>query len=116
MCDEADNGIQLWYLPFEKDAAKPRFKECAKHPHIENRGYVLFYTSQCPFNGKYVPIIEQTAKEHEIPFEAIHILTKDDARNAPTPITTYALFYNGEYVTNEQMNEARFLKLLAARQ
>ncbi|MBQ9511407.1 MAG: YoaP domain-containing protein [Clostridia bacterium] len=111
VCDEADNGIQLWYLPFEKDAAKPRFKECAKHPHIENRGYVLFYTSQCPFNGKYVPIIEQTAKEHEIPFEAIHILTKDDARNAPTPITTYALFYNGEYVTNEQMNEAKFLKL-----
>lgn len=111
VCDEADNGIQLWYLPFEKGAAKPRFKECAKHPHIEKRGYVLFYTSQCPFNGKYVPIIERTAKEHEIPFEAIHILNKDDARNAPTPITTYALFYNGEYVTNEQMNEAKFLKL-----
>ena len=30
-----------------------------------------------------------------------------------TPITTYALFYNGEYLTNEQMNEAKFLKLSA---
>ena len=34
------------------------------------------------------------------------------SQNAPTPITTYALFYNGEYLTNEQMNDKRFLKLL----
>ena len=58
VCDEADNGIQLWYLPFGKGTDAPTFKECARHPHIEEKGYVLFYTSQCPFNGKYVPIIE----------------------------------------------------------
>ena len=33
-CDEADNGIQLWYLPFEEKTEPPVFKECAKHPHI----------------------------------------------------------------------------------
>ena len=27
------------------------------------------------------------------------------------PITNYALFYDGEYVTNEQMNDKKFLKL-----
>ena len=37
---------------------------------------------------------------------------EEDARNAPTPITTYALFCNGEYVTNEQMNDKKFLKLV----
>ena len=115
VCDEADNGIQLWYLPFDKDADKPKFKECAKHPHIDEAGYVLYYTSQCPFNAKYVPIVEKTAKEHDIPFRAIHIESREDAQNAPTPITTYALFYNGEYVTNEQMNEARFLKVAEGR-
>ena len=30
VCDEADNGIQLWYLPFGKEADKPEFRECAK--------------------------------------------------------------------------------------
>ncbi len=109
--DEADNGIQLWYLPIEKDAEKPRFKDCAKHPRADGDGYVLYYTSQCPFNGKYVPLLEKTAKEHGIPFKAVHIKTKEEAKNAPTPTTTYALFYNGAYVTNEQMNEAKFLKL-----
>ena len=48
VCDESDNGVQLWYLPFEDGADKPSFKECAKHPHIDEKGYVLYYTNQCP--------------------------------------------------------------------
>ena len=40
VCDEADNGIQLWYLPFAKGTDAPTFKECARHPHIEEKGYV----------------------------------------------------------------------------
>ena len=112
VCDEADNGIQLWYLPFSEKYEKPSFKSCAKHPHIDEKGYVLYYTSQCPFNAKYVPVVEQTAKDNNIPFKAVHIESREEAQSAPTPITTYALFYNGEYIGNEQMNEARFLKLV----
>ena len=111
VCDEADNGIQLWYLPFFSKEEKPQFKECARHPHIDEKGYVLYYTNQCPFNGKYVPIVEKTTKDNRIPFKAIKLETRKEAQNAPTPITTYALFYNGEYITNEQMNDKKFLKL-----
>ena len=39
--------------------------------------------------------------------------SKEEAQNAPTPVTTYALFYNGAYLTNEQMNDRKFLKLLS---
>lgn len=112
VCDEADNGIQLWHLPFDNAAALPRFKECAKHPRTAESGYVLYYTHQCPFNAKYVPIIENIAKEKSVEFKAIHLQSKEEAQNAPTPITTYALFSNGAYITNEQMNDKRFLKLL----
>ena len=112
VCDEADNGIQLWYLPFEEGADLPRFKECARHPHTEEKGYVLYYTSQCPVNGKYVPILEETARENGIPFKAIHLESREEARSAPTPVTTYALFRDGEYITNEQMNDKKFLKLV----
>ena len=112
VCDEADNGIRLWYLPFEKGGDMPRFKECAKHPHIDEKGYVLYYTAQCPFNAKYVPILQQTAEENRIPFHAIHIGSREEAQNAPTPVTTYALFHDGKYITNEQMNDKKFLKLI----
>ena len=113
ICDESDNGVQLWYLPFSPDAEPPRFKACAKHPHADGSGYILYYTNQCPFNAKYVPIVEQTAKEHGIPFKAVHIVTKNEAQNAPTPVTTYALFHDGKYLTNEQMNDKRFLKMVS---
>ena len=112
VCDEADNGIQIWSLPFGEDAEKPKFRECAKHPLIEEKGYVLYYTSQCPFNAKYVPVLEQIARENDIPLHAIHIESREKAQNAPTPITNYALFHDGEYITNEQMNDKKFLKLV----
>ena len=112
VCDEADNGIQLWYLPFDKKAAAPSFSECAKHPHTDDKGYVLYYTNQCPFNAKYVPILEETALNNGVAFKTIKIESREAARKAPTPITTYALFLDGGYITNEQMNDKKFLKLI----
>ena len=112
VCDEADNGIRLLHLPFENGQKKPQFKECAKRPHINEPGYVLYYTNQCPFNAKYVPVLEKTAKDFDVKFKAIHIQSKTDAQNAPTPVTTYALFYNGNYITNEQMNDTKFIKMI----
>ena len=47
-----------------------------------------------------------------VPFKAIRLASKEQAQNAPTPITTYALFLDGDYLTNEQMNDKRFIKLL----
>ena len=61
-----------------------------------------------------MPIVERTAKEQGVPFRAVHIKSREEAQCAPTPVTTYALFYDGEYLTNEQMNDKRFLKLLSA--
>jgi len=112
VCDEADNGIQLWHLPLAPEAEKPCFKDCARHPHVDESGYVLFYTSQCPFNAKYVPLVEATAKARGVPFKSVYLESREAAQNAPTPITTYALFCDGRYLTNEQMNEARFIKFL----
>ena len=112
VADESDNGIQLWHLPLEEGAVSPCFKDCAKHPHTDEPGYVLYYTSQCPFNAKYVPVLDETAAEHGIAFKAIRLESREEAQNAPTPVTTYAFFCDGEYVTNEQMNDKRFLKRL----
>ena len=112
VCDESDNGIQLWYLPFDLAVEKPVFKDCARHPHIDETGFVLYYTHQCPFNAKYVPILEKTAEESGVPFRTILLDSREAAQNAPSPVTTYALFRDGKFVTNEQMNDKKFLKLI----
>lgn len=116
VCDESSCGIQLWYLPFDNDENKPKFKECAKAPHIDDKGYVLYYTNQCPFTAKYVPVIENIANENNVPFRSIHITTKEEAQNVPAPATTYALFYNGEYVTNEILSDKKYIKILRENQ
>lgn len=115
VADVSDVGINLMYLPFDENADVPRFTDSAKHPHIDDMGYVLYYTNQCPFNGKYVPIVERTATDNNIPFKAIRIETKEQAQAVPSPCTSYALFYNGEFLTNEQQNDKKFLKLVQSR-
>ena len=112
IADESDAGINLLYLPFKEKANMPQFTSAAKHPSIEKPGYVLYYTSQCPFNAKYVPIVEKTARDNNIPFIAIHITSKEQAQAAPSPCTSYAMFYNGTFLTNEQFNDKKFLKMV----
>ena len=112
VADISDAGINLMYLPFDEKAEVPQFKTCAKHPHTDEMGYVLYYTNQCPFNGKYVPILEKTASDHNIPFKAIRIESKEQAQEVPSPCTSYALFRDGEFLTNEQQNDKKFLKLV----
>lgn len=110
--DEADNGIQLWYLPFKKDAQKPEFKDCARKVRIKDKGIVVYYSHQCPFTAKYVPLIEKIAAEKGAAFKAIQFKDKKSAQNAPTPVTNYALFKDGKYITNEIQSDKKFLKLL----
>ena len=112
VADTAEPFFELLYLPFEEEIRNiPRFKDCVKNPQIKEEGYVLYYTHQCPFTAKYVPLLEQTAKEHNIPFKSIFIDSREVAQNMPVAATTYALFYNGKFVTNEILSEKKFLKL-----
>lgn len=111
--DTASPYFELMYLPFDKSADKPCFKKSV-HTH-ENipKGFALYYTNQCPFTAKYVPIIESMAKERGADFQVIQIDTKEKAQNAPSPFTTYSLFYDGELVTHEILSEKKFEKILA---
>ena len=99
------------YLPFDEDAVIPKFKEQVKKPHILENGFVLYYTAGCPYTAKYAPLIEECAKQNGIPLKIIQIDSLEKAKNAPMAWTNYALFYNGEYVTNEILSEKKFLAL-----
>ena len=57
-------------------------------------------------------MIEAIAKEKSIPFKAVHLQSKKQAQNVVTPVTTYALFFDGNFITNELLNDKKFLKLL----
>ncbi len=109
--DTSDTGIQLWYLPFDKDAEKPQFKECAKHPKVEEKGFVIFYSDQCPFTYYWVPRLVECAKAHDIPLKVIHIDTKEAAQSAPSPVTNFSIFKDGKFISHEIQSEKKLLAL-----
>lgn len=51
------------------------------------------------------------AKEHGIMFKAIHITDKESAQNVPAPVTTYALFQDGKFLTQAIQSDKKFLVL-----
>jgi len=60
-----------------------------------------------------VPKVQEAAKEHGIPFKAVYITEKETAQNVPAPVTTYALFRDGKFVTQSIQSDKKFLKLAA---
>lgn len=113
--DTADPYFELMYLPFEEDAILPSFRDSVREREEMPEGFVLYYTNQCPFTAKYVPILEKMAKARNAAFRAVQIQTREDAKNAPSPFTTFSLFYDGQFVTHEILSEKKFDKILVNR-
>ena len=58
-----------------------------------------------------MPRVQKIAEEQGIPFKAIHITDKEAAQSVPAPVTTYALFRDGEFLTQAIQSDKKFLAL-----
>lgn len=113
VADHALGLYELLYLPLTDEAAVPRFGESVRHPAPNAKGFALYYTNQCPFTEKYVPLLSAAAQQHNIPLKIIRFETVQQAQQAPSPFTTYGLFHNGVFETGTILTEQAFLKLAA---
>lgn len=111
VADTAQPYFELLYLPFE-EGAPPCFLSTAKEGKNDAQGVVIYYTDHCPWNAKYMPLLQKTAEERGAQVTFVHISTQDDAQACPCPFTTYAVYYNGAFVTNEMMSDKKFVKFL----
>lgn len=111
VADVSDCGINLMILPIAENVSVPKFKDCAKYPMVNEKGFVLYYSDQCPFTYYWVPKVLEAAKKHNIPIKAIHITDREAAQNTPAPVTTYALFQDERFLTQRILTEKKFLAL-----
>lgn len=107
VADTAAPFFELLYLPFEETAPVPKFRECARESTIDEKGVVLYYTNQCPHVAKYAPLVKEAAERRGTPVSMRKIETLEAAKNAPSPVTTYSLFIDGVFVTNEILSEKK---------
>ena len=113
--DTAEPYFELMVLPFEEETSLPCFRDSVRRHEDMPEGFVLYYTNQCPFTAKYVPILENMAKIRNAAFQTVHIQTREDAQASPSPFTTFSLFYDGQLVTHEILSEKKFDKILASK-
>lgn len=112
LADTADPFYELLYLPFSPQAQVPQWKECAKIAKDNLKGFSVYYTNGCPFTAKYVPILEQCATEHHVFLTTIKIDSRQKAQSVPFAWTNFALFYEGDFITNEIPSEKKFLGII----
>ena len=96
----------------KKEWLKQRFEEGLVFYRSAERGKC--FIEYIPAENAWVPKVQEAAKEHGIPFKAIHITEKETAQNVPAPVTTYALFRDGKFVTQSIQSDKKFLKLAGA--
>jgi GNAT superfamily N-acetyltransferase len=111
VCDQASPYFELVVLKFNEDAVMPRFKPSVHEQKVEfKEGLQLLYTAQCPYTDHYVGELAACAQEREIPLQVRRIMSTEEAQNAPTPYTSYSLFYKGHFITHEIMSRNKFEK------
>ncbi len=115
--DAAEPNFRLMALPFETQSELPRFSPRLKQAaaQVPQTGFALYYTSQCPFTAKYVPLLEAICRDRNVPIQTVHITTAEQAQSAPCPYTAFSLYWNGEFVTHEIPSEKKFEKFLTDR-
>lgn len=101
---------ELMFLSFDNTNKLPSFT--IDKMNCQDDGFALYYSHQCPFTAKYVPLIESYCKEHNISFKAVLLKNVEEAKKVGTIFTTYSLFYNYEFITREILSVKKFEKLM----
>lgn len=112
VCDTCAPHFELLVKPLREDAPPPRFRACAKAGmEPGTQGIDIFYTEQCPFTTTYIELIRAAAAGSGV--ARIHrIGTKETAQGHYCPVTTYSIFVDGVFHSQEILTPAKFDKLL----
>lgn len=108
ICDSAEPYFRLMYLPFDSAASQPKFLPKARLALTDCDGLVIYYTNQCPFTAKYVPVMCKVAEKMGVPVKVVKIENLTQAKNTPCAVTSFVLFKDGKYFTNEIFSEKKF--------
>lgn len=113
VCDSCPPYFELLVKRFDETPSLPSFKDSARQGMGEEvKGIDIFYTAQCPFTIPYTEMLNSVILANEVPVRLHWIKTKEMAQEHVCPITTYSLFVNGKFYTNEIHTPEKLQKLI----
>lgn len=105
--DTAGNDFELLSLSFDEN--KPCFSKNVKKMTIDQKKLTIYYGLQCPYIPNCIKQVQEYCNKNNIPLNLIAVDTLEKAKNVPCIFNNWAVFYNGDFVTNHLLNET-FLK------
>lgn len=112
VADTTETGYELLWLPLAEGTPPPQFHPAAKRGETDLPGLVLYYTAQCPHTAFYAPLLGQLAAQQGVPVTLCKLQSAAEAQRAPAPFTTYSLFWQGRFLTNEILSPTKIEALL----
>lgn len=116
VCDQCPPYFELVVKHFG-DTITPSFNESVREGLGDDiRGIDIFYTAQCPFSVPYIKMLDPVIMASEYPVRVQQIKSKLEAQNHVAPVTTYSVFVDGKYYTNEILTPDKLKKLIEKQQ
>lgn len=108
--DTTADGYELLALSF--DGTVPRFAPNAKRQAIESRELTIYYDDQCPYIPQRIEKLREYCQANGIPAGFRHVETLEQAKALPCVFNNWAAFYDGKFVTVNQLDGTAVAKLL----
>lgn len=111
--DTAYPYFELLELKLTKSGNSPKFTENSKNGKTDNNnGFTFIFSNQCPFMEEYIYRISIVCNEYNIPSTVIKLDSYQNAQKKGSAWGTLGIYYKGNFLTHELMNEKKFTPLL----
>jgi len=112
--DTAPPDYELLVKKFNKSSPNPKFKDNWEEKLKKyGQGLTIIRADQCPHSIKFADEIAETAKNiYKLKTKIVELKTHQDAQNAPTPFTVFAIIYNGRILADHQISRTRFENIM----
>ena len=112
--DTTDDGYELLSLSF--DGSQPRFAPNAKKQAIENKELTVFYDDQCPYIPQRIEKLREFCENKAIPANFVHVESLGQAKSLPCVFNNWAVFYDGSFVTVNQLDGSAVERIISSSQ
>ncbi|PXV68780.1 acetyltransferase (GNAT) family protein [Dysgonomonas alginatilytica] len=111
--DSAPPYFELIAKRFDNRAELPKFADSAKRGFPEEiKGIDIFYTAQCPFTVPYIELLKPIILSSDVPVRTHQIKSREEAQNHFCPATTYSVFIDGKFHTQEILTPTKLKQLI----
>jgi len=114
LVDQAEPDFELLVLKFNQESASPRFRDMKQHLGQYSEGLFVLRSFQCPYTGKNVnAILESAENKFRIKAKLVDLEDYLAVKNSPCAFGTFCIIYNGEIVSYHPISNTRFENIMS---